>query len=256
MGLMLQACEKGTGINFFTKEQDRQFGLQMKDEIASSGDFNVLDRSEYPEAYNRLDSIVNTILTQSDDFKNKEDFAWEAYIVDENVLNAFACPGGYLYFYTGLINYLENEAEFAGVVGHEMAHADLRHSTRQMTSQYGYSVLLNIVLGNDSTTIKNIVAGLAGNLGALAFSRDHEDQSDEYAVKYLSDTDWDPLQVGGFFKKLLADDQTPGVPEFLSTHPSPEHRVENIEQYWEDEGSKTGYLYEDRYQKFQNSLNK
>ena len=63
-------------------------------------------------------------------------------IHDDSTLNAFCTPGGYIYIYTGILKFLDSEDEFAGVLGHEIAHADLRHSTRQMTKQYGVQILL------------------------------------------------------------------------------------------------------------------
>ncbi len=248
-------CKKDRGINLFTKEQDIEFGKQMKNHIDSSADFNVLDPVEYEEAYQHLNRIVNTILTSSDNFENKDVFNWEAYIIDDDVLNAFACPGGYMYFYTGLIKYLENEAEFAGVVAHEMAHVELRHSTRQMTDQFGYSFLLNILLGKPDSRIDTVVAGVATGLVGLKFSRNHESQSDEYAVKFLSDTDYDPRGVAGFFEKLDSlNDGGSEIPVFLRTHPLEEDRIDNIYNVWKEEGGKVGETYPERYREFQNLL--
>jgi len=249
-------CEKDRGINLFTKQQDVEFGLQMRDQIDSSAEFNVLDSHDYPEAYNHINRIMNTILNNASDIKNKDVFNWEVFIINEDVLNAFACPGGYMYFYTGLIKYLENESQLAGVMAHEMAHVELRHSTRQMTDYYGYAFLIDLLLNDsDSNVIGSIVNDVATGLTQLAFSRKFEYQADEYAVKFLSDTDYDPLGVAGFFEKLEAEEQATGeVPVFLRTHPSPEDRIEKIHEHWEEEGSKTGNEYTQRYLEFKNSL--
>jgi len=82
-------------------------------------------------------NFINTFTKTN---KHKDDFAWQVKIIDDpETLNAFATPGGYIYVYTGLIKFLDTEDQLAGVMGHEIAHADLRHSTRQMTSSYGVS---------------------------------------------------------------------------------------------------------------------
>jgi len=253
--LYLFSCEKDRGINLFTKKQDVEFGMQMKEQIDSSSEFNVVEKSEYPQAYSHLERIMNTVLDNADDIKNREEFNWEVYLIDEDVLNAFACPGGYMYFYTGLIKYLDNESQFAGVMAHEMAHVELRHSTRQMTDYYGYSILIDILIGNDSSTINQVVNDVATGLTQLAFSRKFEYQADEYAVKFLSDTDYDPRGVAGFFEKLEEEEQASGeVPVFMRTHPSPDDRIEKIYEHWEAEGSKEGNEFTDRFIDFQNSL--
>ena len=253
--ILITACEKDRGVNLFTKDQDKQFGEQMKNQIDTSADFNVLSKEEYPEAYGHLERIMNTILDNADDIKNKTEFNWQVYIIDEDVLNAFACPGGYMYFYTGLIKYLDNEAQFAGVMAHEMAHVELRHSTRQMTDYYGYSILIDILVGKETSKLAGIVNDMATGLTQLAFSRKFEYQADEYAVKFLSDTDYDPSGVAGFFEKLEAEKTSSGKePVFLKTHPSPEDRIEKILEHCEEEGSKNSNTYESRFIDFQNSL--
>jgi predicted Zn-dependent protease len=156
-----------------------------------------------------------------------------------------------MYFYTGLIEYLDNEAQFAGVLAHEMAHADRRHSTEMLTKQYGFSILLGVLLGDNPSMLAKILADLTVNLGALKYSRNNEYEADEYAVKYLSDTEYHPLGVAGFFEKL---DGASSPPEFLSTHPSPENRIEAIYAVWESLGSPTGETFPERYQQFKNSL--
>jgi beta-barrel assembly-enhancing protease len=250
------ACEKDRGINLFTKSQDVEFGLQMKEHIQSSGEFTVLSRTDYPEAYAHLDRIMNTILDNAGDIKNGRDvFMWESYIIDQDVLNAFACPGGFMYFYTGLIDYLENEAEFAGIMAHEMAHVELRHSTRKMTDYYGYATLIDILFGKEESKMDTIIQNMVTGLTTLAFSRKFESQADEYAVKFLTDTDYDPRGMAGFFEKMDAEGKSSGfVPVILRTHPTDDKRIKEIYELWEDQGSPTGQFYEERYNDFKNSL--
>ena len=116
---------------FFPLDKDKSFGEQFDKELDSNPDeFPVLSRTDYPEAYAHLDSMRDAIL-ESNDLRYADDFDWQIKIIDKDVLNAFCAPAGYMYYYTGLINYLENEAELAGVMAHEMAHADRRHVRRR-----------------------------------------------------------------------------------------------------------------------------
>ena len=245
-------CSKDKDVNFFTVQQDLEFGQQLKQEIADNPtEYPLLNENEYPDAYTHLRRIRDNIIA-SDEFLYKEEFAWEVRIIhDDDVLNAFCAPGGYMYYYTGIIKFLDNEAQLAGVMAHEMAHADHRHSTENLTKQYGFSILLSALLGDNPSVIAEIAAGLAQGLSSLAFSRKNEYEADEYAVKYLYDTEYHPKGISGFFEKL---DTSPTTPEFLSTHPHPENRLEEIDKVWQELGAKTGDTFEQRYQEFKNSL--
>jgi len=152
--------------------------------------------------------------------------------------------------YTGLIKFLDDESELAGVLGHEIGHADKRHVTDQLTKTNTIDALLKIVLGQDESLLGQIATGLIG----LKFSRGHESESDEFSVQYLYDTEYDPRGAAGFFQKLLDMGSAGGTPEFLSTHPSPDNRVEAINAKWEELGAVPGELFEERYQAFKNSL--
>lgn len=251
--IFLGSCNKdNNGVNIFTVEDDKQLGLQMKEEISGNpADFPLLQASQYPETYNHMEQVRDAILGSGlVDFDTE--FAWEVHIIDDDsVLNAFCTPGGYIYFYTGLIRFLDNDAQFAGVMGHEMAHAAERHSTEQMTKAYGLTMLLSIVLGENPNMIAQMVAELAAGVASLAFSREDEYEADEFSVKYLYETNYDARGVAGFFEKMIGE---PSPPEFLSTHPNSENRVEKIYEVWQELGAKTGETYPTEYQAFKNSL--
>lgn len=223
----MPGCKKG-GLNIFTIEDDKNFGLQMEAEIASNpSEYPVLSKTQYASAYNYLESMKQTILT-SGQLEHASDFEWKLYIIqDDATLNAFCTPGGYIYIYTGLIKYLDNASSLAGVLGHEMAHADRRHSTEQLTKQYGLSLLVAIVAG---TTNAGQLAEMAAGLTTLAFSRDHEKDADEHSVKYLCPTKYKAEGASYFFQKLEANGTTcSSLEAFFSTHPCPDNRVANIQ---------------------------
>ncbi|MBC8172845.1 MAG: M48 family metalloprotease, partial [Chitinophagales bacterium] len=185
--ITIQSCSNGGGVNIFSIEDDKELGAQLDAEILNDpATYPILSESSYSTAYDLLNDIRDRILA-SGKITYTTDFVWELRIIhDDATLNAFCTPGGYIYVYTGLIKYLENEAQLAGVLGHEMAHADLRHVTDQLTEQYGLSLLISIVLGENSSVLTDIALGLAG----LAFSRGDESQADEYSVIYLCPTDY------------------------------------------------------------------
>ncbi len=226
--LIVPSCDKNDDFVIFSIEDDIALGEQVAQEIESNPqEYPVLDPKDYPEAYAYVNAIKDRILS-SDDITYRDEFEWRLRLIDQDVLNAFAAPGGYIYVYTGLIKFLENEDDLAGVLGHEFAHADRRHTSKRIQKQYGIQVLLSVLLGNDPGILEEIAAGLAGNLTLLAFSRSDESEADAYSVRYLADTDYQCNGAASFFQLLLDNDQAAGVPEFLSTHPSPESRVEDI----------------------------
>jgi beta-barrel assembly-enhancing protease len=252
---ILISCSKSDNsipLTVFSVTDDIALGQQIDQEIMSKPqEYPVLDSVQYAAAYGHLYRIRNTILA-SDKLEYANTFAWKCRIIrNDTVINAFCVPGGNIYIYTGIIKFLDNEAEFAGVLAHEMAHADRRHTSEQLTLVYGETLLLNLILGNDPSQLAQIVAGLAQGLGNLAYSRQQENESDEYAVKYLYPTEYDAAAIGDFFVKIMGE---PTPPAFLSDHPSPSDRLSKITEVFNSLGGVHGQLFPDRYLQFKSSL--
>ena len=252
--LSLASCKKsddtGGGINLFSIEDDKQLGAQVAAEIASDpATYPILSESQYPAAYGHIRRITDNVLN-SGKVRYRNDFVWEVKIIrDDNTLNAFCTPGGYMYVYTGLIKYLENEAQLAGVMGHEIAHADLRHSTENLTKQYGLSVLVGVLLGEN----QGLLTDIAQSLTSLSFSRAAEREADDWSVIYLYETAYQANGAAGFFEKIEAQGGA-NPPEFLSTHPNPDNRIENINAKYQELGGKGGEAFVTRYNDFKASL--
>lgn len=229
VGLTISACgltnnkNKGKGINLFTVEQDKELGAQVAAEIdADHKQYPLLDSAKYSDVYAYVYKVRDKILNSGKvDFKDQ--FKWKIKVIhNDTVLNAFCTPGGYIYVYTGILKFLDNESEFAGVMAHEIGHADMRHSTRQMTQMYGVDALISILAG-DRELLKKVTASLVG----LKFSRNHETEADERSVTYLCATDYNADGGAGFFEKIKAMGGA-SQPEFLSTHPDPGNRIEHF----------------------------
>lgn len=254
--ISLSACKKDQNapdntINIFSLSDDIKMGEQVQQEIESDPQtYPILDSASNVKAYEYLHNITEAIMN-SGKLNHKDDFNWHFRIIkDDNVLNAFATPGGKVYVYTGLIKYLDSEDQLAGVLGHEIAHADRRHITDEMTKIYGLQFLISMVAGNDSSMLANITQGLA----TLKFSRANEAEADKYSVIYLYPTEYDARGAARFFEKLIASGQQGNTPEFLSDHPNPENRVENIMKEWQSLGGKEGKTFTDRYSDFKKVL--
>lgn len=219
------ALKKGGGFNLFSIEDDKQLGLQFSKQIESdTKQFPLLPEQGNEEVYKYIRGLTQRLL-RTGKVAHANEFAWQVKIInDDKTLNAFAVPGGYLYVYTGLIKFLDTEDQLAGVMGHEIAHAALRHSTQQMTKIYGLDALRQIITGK---TEPGLMEQIALGLVSLKFSRNHESQADEHSVIYLCSTSLNASGAAGFFEKIQGKGGTP--PEFLSTHPDPGNRVKNIQ---------------------------
>jgi predicted Zn-dependent protease len=165
----------------------------------------------------------------------RPDLPWHFTVVDQPVVNAFAVPGGFIYITRGILAYLDSEAQLVGVLGHEIGHVTARHSAQQYTRQIGGTLGL-VALGIFAPG----VAQSFGELGAqalgllfLKYGRDDELQSDQLGAKYAAANDWDPRGVPAFLATLgrMREGSEKGIPNWLSTHPDPASRVEEIQPY-------------------------
>lgn len=255
MLLVLPACDENNDFVIFSIEDDKALGLQVSEQIASDPtQFPILDPVQYKSAYSYLQGITDEILNNGN-VTYKDEFTWKVHIIqDDNTLNAFATPGGYIYVYTGLIKFLDNEDDLAGVMGHEIAHADQRHSVKQLQKMYGIQMLLSIVLGDNPSQLETIAGQIAGSLAGLSFSRAHEEEADEYSVIYLSETPYQCNGAHSFFTKLMEEELTGNTPKFLSTHPNPADRIEDINIKANELSCSTSPFAPATYQDFKNML--
>lgn len=225
--LSVSSCK--TPVNIFSDSDDVKLGKQIDDEIRKNP-------REYPILQNRPDvknyvAGIGQKILNSPHITKRGVYAYTFEIIhDDSTINAFCTPGGYIYVYTGLLKFVDDEATLAGVIGHEIAHAERRHSTRRITQAYGVQILLGLVLGQNPTKVAEITANLFAGLGFLANSRADEKESDEYSFKYLTSTEYYPGGIKFFFQKITGEKGRRGgaVERLLSTHPLPQDRVDHV----------------------------
>ena len=135
---------------------------------------------------------------------------WNFHVVQDDSINAFAIPGGHVYVNTGLIRNANNASQLAGVMAHEISHVLARHSTEQLSRQYGLSVIAGAVLGQDPGALSQIAAQIIAG-GALArFSRDAEREADNIGIQAMAAAGYNPNGMAAMFEKLtLATRQEP-----------------------------------------------
>ena len=160
-------------------------------------------------------------------------FPFTFEVVADPSINAFALPGGPMFINTGLLRAVDNEAQLAGVMGHEMSHVILRHGTNQASKSK--LIELPAVLGSQiaGTSMAGQLAQLGIGLGAgsvlLKFSRTAESQADLMGSHLMAESGYNPLEMARFFNKLNAEGGQ-RAPQFLSDHPNPDNRQKAIEE--------------------------
>jgi predicted Zn-dependent protease len=251
---VFSACNKDEPLVILPLEQDAELGAQVHAEILSMQDsLPILSEQQYPQAYQYLRNIMSNIVA-SEDILYEEEFGYDKIFIirNDDELNAFATPGGYVYVYTGLLKYLDSEDHLAGVLGHEIAHADRRHTVRAIQRELGVQLLLDVALGQNQGAVVQVVRAL----GDLQYSRSNEEEADTYSVRYLSNSQ-SPYEcdgAAGFFEKLQSEDSGGRTPEFLSTHPSPGNRIEAIQAEAATQGCDSSPCTTCSYQQFKNML--
>jgi beta-barrel assembly-enhancing protease len=242
-------------------DQDVALGLQTANEVdGNTKDYPLLAERGNEQLYAYIRSLTNKIV-YSGAVEHAKNFKWQVKIIDNpKVLNAFCAPGGYIYVYTGIIKYLDSEDQLAGVMAHEIAHADRRHSMQQYVdmslaagiTSIGFGILDKDTSKTTSTEqVAQTVAMFALQLGSLKFSRNNEKEADEFSVRYLCNTEYNAGGAAGFFEKI-GNEGSP--PEFLSTHPNPTNRVKEIYANKDKFGCKGSETKKTEYLKIKNLI--
>jgi beta-barrel assembly-enhancing protease len=212
------------GFNLFSKDQDVQLGKESADQVRKQ--MPVIKDPVLTAYVNRVGQrLVSSREAQASGFP----FTFE--VIADPSINAFALPGGPMFINTGLLRAVDNEAQLAGVMGHEMSHVILRHGTNQASKSQ--LIELPALLGAQMTgssmlgKLAQVGIGLGANSVLLKFSRTDESQADLMGSHLMAEAGYDPMQLARFFDKLNANGGQQ-APQFLSDHPNPENREKAI----------------------------
>ncbi len=205
-------------LMFMSEDQEIALGIEANPSVIA--EFGVYENAT-------LQKFINDKGQDMARISHRSNLKYQFQILDSPVVNAFALPGGYVYFTRGIMAHFNNEAEFAGVLGHEIGHITARHGASQQSKQILVSagLMLGMVVSKDFQQYADI-AGAGAQLLFLKFSRDDESQSDKLGVEYSSKIGYDAKEMAGFFNTLdrLSGGPEGRVPSFLSTHPNPADR--------------------------------
>ncbi len=237
-------------------DYDVELGRQSARAILEDPEeYPLLSPEEYPEAYEHLQRIVREVL-ENEELQYGDLFVYDSVkiIHNDDVLNAFCAPGGFIYVYTGLIQYLDAEDHLAGVLGHEIAHAELRHSSLKLQKDFGKQALVGFVALTSPFLGDVVAAEILHQLTSLSYSRGQEAESDGMSVRYLAESRYACDGTAGFFEKLLREGDGVRIPEVLSDHPDAESRVREVRQLAAELGCGTELSGSSEWQAFQTSL--
>ncbi len=216
----------GSGVNFYSLEREIALGKGLAQEVERSA--KLIDDPVVSEYVNR---VGQNIVRNSD---AKVPFTIK--VIDSDVVNAFALPGGFFYVNSGLVLRADSEAELAGVMAHEIAHVAARHGTKNATKGElaQLATIPLIMLGPGGWAGYGLYEGLqfAIPMSFLKFSRDAEREADYLGLEYMYKAGYDPNAFVTFFEKVEAEEKRqPGtIPRFFSTHPPTPERVESIQK--------------------------
>jgi predicted Zn-dependent protease len=216
----------GQGVNFYSIEKEIALGKQLAQEVERQA--KVVDDPVIAEFVSR----VGQNLVRNSDAK----VPFTIKVLDSEEVNAFALPGGFFFVNTGLILKADNEAELAGVMGHEIAHVALRHGTKAATKNEIAQIAMiaasiAIPYGWTGYAIRQ-GASLAIPMGFLTFSRENERQADHFGLQYMYKAGYDPNSFVDFFEKIESlEKKKPGtVAKVFSTHPMTDERIKAAQE--------------------------
>ena len=214
-----------------TVEQEIGMGLQALPEMESQYGGESADQ----EARALVTKVGQRLVEHSVAAKSRYQFRFHL-LADAKTINAFALPGGQVFITEGLFGHLKTEGQLAGVLGHEIGHVIERHSAQQLAKSQltegltGAAVIASYDPNNPRSRETAAVAAAIGQLVSLRYSRGDELQADEWGVKLTAAAGYDPRSMIGVMQVLESASQGAESPEFFSTHPNPEHRLEKIKK--------------------------
>lgn len=205
-----------------SEKREKAMGLAYDPEVIQ--EFGMYDDK-------KIQNFINEYGKKMGRISHRPTVDYQFRVLDSPVVNAFAVPGGYVYFTRGIMAHFNNEAEFAGVLGHEIGHVAARHSAQQQSQQILAQIgFIGAMLASDKFRQYSDLAQTGLGLMFLKFSRNHESQSDKLGVEYSTKIGYDAHQMAGFFNtiKRIQDASGSNVPTFMSTHPDPGDRYVRV----------------------------
>jgi predicted Zn-dependent protease len=207
----------------FTIDDEKKLGREIYDKLEQN---NFLSQDKKLNAY--VTEIGNRILSHS----NKASFDYTFSVFNSSGINAFATPGGYIYINKGLITVVENEAQLAGVMAHELAHANSRHvasiieKSKKLNIAMLAGIIAGVLLGGDASAALAMFSVAGATTMSLKYQRDHEEEADRLGIGYLADSGYYPAAMVEFLKIMKQYEFiSKTIPSYFLTHPGTDDRI-------------------------------
>ena len=226
--LLLGCATTGPGgkrsLILISTSQEVSIGESLVKDIESQQ--KVTDDSVLADYVNRLGQEIAGV-------SDRRDVEYHFKVLESPEINAFACPGGFIYVYTGLLKTMDNEAQLAGVLAHEIGHVVARHSVKRLQKALGLQVLLSIALGeSNELTQKAVSAGFVVIM--QGYSRKNEFEADYDGALYMTNAGYHPrgmVQLFGKFKEMEKGRKHSFVDQLLASHPPTADRIAKVEEH-------------------------
>jgi predicted Zn-dependent protease len=228
--LALFACETVplTGrsqLMLVSEPEEVQLGLTAYREILSK---------EKISQNQQVNALVQRVGRRIAAAAKRPDYQWEFRVVEKDEANAFALPGGKVAVYTGILKYTQTDAGLAVVMGHEVAHALARHGAERMSRSSAANAVIGLgaaVAGIQDPALMQVISAAYGVSVELPFGRGQESEADHIGLILMAQAGYDPREAVPFWQRMSAGAGGSGPPEFLSTHPSGETRVRQLQEW-------------------------
>lgn len=208
--------------------------VSTQQEVAIGADYSRQINRQMPILNDAAtNSYVTQIGNQLAAIADPRGIRYHFYVVNSDVVNAFALPGGYVYINRGIIERADNLSEFAGVLAHEIGHVAERHSIEQLqraqNANLGLNVLYGVLLGRAPSGVEQAGIQVGGSAVFAGYTRDAEREADRVGVAYMVRAGYNPIGLATFFEELLEMQrrQPSRVEQWFSTHPTTQERVAN-----------------------------
>ena len=240
-GCFTQEYNAATGeedIFFVSTDKEIGMGRRIAESIEKNPD---IDLDPDPLMTKRVDEIGERIAEVAD----RKEVNYTFRVIDDEDVNAFALPGGYIFVFKGLVDKVESDDELASVLAHEVAHIVARHSIKRLQGGLGYNILqiLMVVSGSTSTRDARKIDSALGQL-IMSYSREDEALADRFAIKYLREAGFDPNAMIGFLEKLKEVHRKAPIRPYTSyrSHPHISDRIRMVKQELGEEVDFSDYM--------------
>ncbi|HET8754275.1 MAG TPA: M48 family metallopeptidase [Salinimicrobium sp.] len=227
-------------LNFVSNSQIFPMAFQQYNQVLAEADVvtGTPEARMIKEVGNKIATAAKRYLDANGYQGYLEGYQWEYSLIDDESVNAWAMPGGKIAFYTGILPIAKDETGVAAIMAHEVAHALANHGAQRMSAaqlqQLG-AVAGSVALSGKSQETQQIFAqayGLGTQLGVmLPFSRNHESEADRIGLTLMALAGYNPSEAADLWRRMKANSDGAAPPEFLSTHPSTDTRIRNIEKW-------------------------